>query len=243
MKANLYSRMNLRLRWFTLEGVPFLTERKLELSYDPSSAEENLHEYTPDFAYTFTGVEKEIPASDIIIFEDELPTTYARTQGSRGKKFSTDPQPDPFVRVKDRIVELKKGKETIKREPPEYPDPRVKEVELRERDDEITRKLTFENEGLEPAGNCEFKFISTKDVRFVESVPSPTAKEPPEYAWRFEVPPEATFSVELRLTTHVRKTFKIEKGPDPVPHPHPRAPRRLRAQLNQFNDQFDIRQE
>ncbi len=234
MKATLHSRKNSRLKWFELANIPFRVERKLEVTYNTSSVESNLHTHTPTFEYVFTEVTKDLPSSEIIIFENQLPTAYARTNGTRGSKFSTQPQPDPILAVKDRIVELTQGKESIKREPPEYPDPRIKEVEIRERTDDIKRKLAFVNESPESIDHMTFKFIATKEVRFISATPAPTTTEPPEYSWTFVIPPEGTYSIELDLKTFVRKTFNIEREVEPKPktNARPRVQRQFNERLN-----------
>lgn len=201
----------MRLRWFVETGVPFAVERKLEISYTPSTAERDFLELRPTTRYVFTGLANPVPATDIIVFEDDLPSSYARTQGSVGNKFATDPQEDPVVKAKDRIVEVERGKETIRREPPEFPDPRIKEVEIREREDVVRRKLVVENEGSDPVVSLEVRLVSTRDVRFVEASPAPDASEPPEYSWKFQVPAEGATTLELKLKTLVKKTFRIER--------------------------------
>ena len=217
MRASLYSRKNVRIQWFNLKEVPFSIERKLEISYSTSSVESNINNYTPNIQYVFTQVANTtIPYSDIIVFENNLPTTYAKTTGSKGNKFSTEPQSDPIVTVADRIVELEKGKENISREPPTFPNPRIKEIEIREREDTVKRKISFKNDSNDKIDHLEFKLVETKDVRFVSSTPEAMKKDPPEYSWTFSIEPESTYSIELRFQTHIRKTFEIEKEP-PVP--------------------------
>ncbi|MBD3226928.1 MAG: hypothetical protein GF329_01970, partial [Candidatus Lokiarchaeota archaeon] len=182
MRASLRSRKSVRLKWFEVKDINFQIKRKLEVSYSINTVENNVNTHTPKMEYIFKDVNnKNIPSSDIIIFENELPATYARTSGSKGNKFTTDPEIDPVVRVIDRIVELKKGKENISREPPEYPDMRIKEIEIREREDSLKRKLTFKNETDDKIEYLEFKFMETKNVRFVNSNPEPINRDPPEY--------------------------------------------------------------
>ncbi|HUX98183.1 MAG TPA: hypothetical protein VMV49_01395 [Candidatus Deferrimicrobium sp.] len=216
MRANLHSRENVRIKWFDLKDIPFLIERKLEISYSTSSVEDNVNTYTLSFQYFFKEVENtQIPLSDIIIFENSLPATYAKTAGSKGNKFFTEPQSDSIVLVTDRIVELIKGKEDITREPPTYPNPRIKEIEVREREDTVKRKITFKNELNEQIEHVELKLVETKDVRFLDANPAPLKKDPPEYIWTFSIDPETTYSIELKIHTHIRKTFEIEKEPPP----------------------------
>ena len=216
MRANLHSRENIRIKWFDLNELPFSLERKLEITYSTSSVEENVNNYTPNFQYFFKEVANtQIPLSDIIIFENNLPATYAKTVGYKGNKFSTEPQSDSIVLVTDRIVELIKGKEIIAREPPSYPNPRIKEIEVREREDTVKRKLSFKNDSNEPIEHVELKLVETKDVRFMDSNPAPLNKDSPEYIWTFPIDPEASYSIELKFHTHIRKTFEIEKEPPP----------------------------
>lgn len=214
MRASLRSRKNVRIKWFDLANTPFSIERKLEISYSTSSVENNVNNYTPSFQYNFIDIKQtQIPRSDIIIFEDNLPSTYALTLGSKGNKFSTDPQNDPIVVVTDRIIELAKGKENISREPPTYPNPRIKEIEIRERQDHVRRKISFKNDSSEKIEHFELKLVETKDVRFLEATPEAIKKDPPEYSWTFSIEPEATYSIEMKFQTQIRKTFEIEKEP------------------------------
>lgn len=215
MRASLNSRKNVRIKWFDLKDVPYSIERKLEISYSTSGVENNMNNYTPSFQYNFTEANAQIPQSDIIIFENSLPATYAQTVGSKGKKFSTDLQSDPIVVVTDRIVELVKGKENITREPPAYPNPRIKEIEVREREDIVSRKISFKNDSDEKIEHFELKLVETKDVRFSMANPPATKSDPPEYLWTFSIEPEATYAIELKFQTHIRKTFEIEKEPPP----------------------------
>ncbi|MFX1296175.1 MAG: hypothetical protein ACFFD2_15160 [Promethearchaeota archaeon] len=224
MRASLNSRKNVRIKWFDLKDVSYSIERKLEVSYSTGSVENNINNYSPSFQYNFKEVTNtQIPQSDIIIFENNLPATYARTGGSKGNKFSTELQNDPIVLVTDRIVELSKGKENITREPPEYPNPRIKEIEIRERDDTVKRKISFKNDSNEIVNNFELKLVETKDVRFIDGNPDATKKDPPEYIWTFSIDPEATYSIELKFQTYIRKTYEIEKEP-------PRRPDRALSQ-------------
>ncbi len=216
MRASLNSRKNVRIKWFDLKDVAYSIERKLEISYSTGSVENNINNYTPSFQYNFTEVANtQIPQSDIIIFENSLPATYAMTVGSKGNKFSTDLQSDPIVLVTDRIVELVKGKENITREPPAYPNPRIKEIEVREREDNVSRKISFKNDSDEKIEHFELKLVETKDVRFSSSTPPAVKSDPPEYLWTFSIEPESTYAIELKFQTHIRKTFEIEKEPPP----------------------------
>ena len=214
MRANLYPRKNIRLKWFELKNVSFYLMRKLEISFSTSSVENNINHYTPLLEYIFKGVDKEVPKSDLIIFEDGLPSSYAKTVGLIGNKFSTEPQMDPVIIITDRIVELIKGKEDISREPPAYPNPRIKEIEVREREDSIKRKLTIKNDSSEIIDPFELKLVETKDVRFIRSNPDPMKKDPPEYTWEFSIQPESNYTIEIQFQTHIRKTFEIEKDPN-----------------------------
>ncbi len=220
MKASLHSRKNVRLQWFSVEKISYREERKLEVTYSPYSVEQNSHTYTPEYQYVFSNFPKDLPQSEIIIFQNELPTTYAWTPGTKGNKFITDPQEDPDVSVTDRIIELTQGKEKITREPPEYPDPRIKEVEIREREDTVLRKISFKNESPQKIEQVEFKLVETKDVRFVKGNPPPSTEDKPEYTWRFPVEGEGTVQVELELKTQIRKTFNIERERDDKPNRH-----------------------
>lgn len=211
MKANIPSRNNVRVKWFAQENVEYTIEHLLELSYSTYTVEQNEHDHTVQFKYVFTNMDAEVPATDIIVFQSGLPTAYARTAGTRGAKFATDLQEDPDVEVKDRIVELTQGKDKITREPPEYPDPRIKEIEIREREDKVKRKILIKNTGINALGHVELKLVETKDVRYVGASPEPNKAEAPEYTWIFQVPAEQSVALDLEFTSRVRKTFKIER--------------------------------
>jgi len=218
MRANLIARNNIQLKWFELKEIPYSIERKLEISYSPDSVENNINNYTPSFLYLFKNINTvQIPQSDIILFENNLPTIYAKTVGIKGNKFSTDLQNDPIILTTDRIIELIKGKEKILREPPEYPNPRIKEIEIREREDIIKRKISFKNDSDDKIEQFELKLVETKEVRFINANPEPSKKDPPEYLWTFSIDPETTYSIELQFQTYLRKTFEIEKEPSRPP--------------------------
>jgi hypothetical protein len=215
MRASLHSRKNIRLKWFDLKDIDYKTEYKIDLSYTSHSVEENLRNHTAYSKYIFFHVEQEVPQSDIIIFEKDLPASYAKTAGSKGNKFSTESKSDPSLTVKDRIVELQKGKEKITRQPPSYPSSRIKEIEVRERKDTVKRKIIFENETNDKKEHIECKFVETKDVRFTSSNPKVSKKDPPEYCWTFEIEPEGSYVIEIELEVHIIQSFEIEKEQPP----------------------------
>lgn len=211
MQASIHSRKNVRLKWFDIDNIPFKIENKIEIIYSSGNVEQNLIKRTIDFQYIFNEINSEIPQSDIIIFQNDLPANYAKTNGSKGNKFLTEPQENTVVVVNDRIVEVKKGKEKITHQPPKYPDTRIKEIKIVERIDKVKRKVTFKNESNEKIDYLEVKLIETKDIRFVKSNLEPKEKDAPEYTWGMSIEPESSVSIEFELSNHVIKTYEILK--------------------------------
>ncbi len=211
MKASLYSRSNVRLKFLNQESVSYKVLRKFSLKYNTHSAQQDAGNHSATYEYIFTGVNEAIPQSDIIVFANDLPVTYAKTTGSKGNKFSTKSAVDLDIEVKDMLVSLEKGKEKITRHPPEFPDSRIKEIETREQDFEIKRKITFKNTSTEKVESFEFVFTETKDIRFKSSTPKPGEKDLPEYKWIFDIEPEKSVNIEIELSAKIIKTFEIEK--------------------------------
>ena len=211
MQASIHSRKNVRLKWFDIDDIPFKVENKIEIIYTSGNVEQNLIRHSVDFQYIFTELDSEIPQSDIIIFQNDLPANYAKTNGSKGNKFLTEPQQNTLLTVNDRILEVKNGKEKISHQPPKYPDARIKEIKIVERIDKVKRKVSFKNEANEKIEYLELKLIETKDIRFVKSNTEPKEKDAPEYTWVISIEPESTVSIEFELTNHVIETFEIEK--------------------------------
>jgi len=171
----------------------------------------------------FQDVPKQVPASQIIIFDKGLglPQSYSKTAGSVGSRLSTEWQDDLDLEITDRLVAYDTGKEMIKVEPPPpHLRNRLKEIEIRERDDLVTRKLVVKNLTARPIEQFEVKLFENKDIRFERSKVEPGKRDPPEYTWPIDVPADATASIEFTLKLHVTKTFEIEKDlPSGGSHP------------------------
>jgi hypothetical protein len=214
MKATLLPRENVRLAWFKLDNVKFQNDRKVELLYAESNLEQDAISRSGTFQIVFQDVPKQVPASQIIIFDKALglPQSYSKTSGSVGSRLSTDWQDDLDVEMTDRLVNYETGKETIKIEPPPpHLRSRLKEIEIRERDDIVTRKLVVKNLTARLIESLQVKLYESKDIRFEKSKIEPSKRDPPEYTWLINVQPDASSTVEFTLKLHVTKTFEIEK--------------------------------
>lgn len=211
MKASLYSRSNVRLKFFNEDNKDYLIKRKLAVTYDQYRVETDSIKHYVTYEYVFTGIDNSVPQSEIIIFSKDLPVSYEKTTGIKGNKFSTEPKNDLGIEVKDLIVSLEKGEEKITRRPPEYPDPRIKEIETREQQITVKRKITFVNNTTEKIEDLEFILTETKDIRFKSSTPKPSEEDRPEYKWKINIDGEQSVSVEIELSFIKVKTFEIEK--------------------------------
>ncbi|MBN2152370.1 MAG: hypothetical protein JW839_13040 [Candidatus Lokiarchaeota archaeon] len=218
MKATLLPRENVRLAWFKAENVKFQHDRKVELSYTQHNLQQDAISRTGTFQIVFQDVPKQVPASQIVIFDKALglPQSYSRTSGSVGPRLSTEWQDDLDLEITDRLVTYGTGKEEIKVEPPPpHLRNRLKEIEIRERDDLVTRKLVVKNLTARPIDGLQVKLYENKDIRFEKSKVEAFKKDPPEYTWLVNVQPDATGMVEFTLKLHVTKTFEIEKDLPP----------------------------
>ncbi len=213
MKATLYPRKKIRLEWFKFESVPFEINRETEIKYAVSSAQYDKLTHMTKIQYIFNNLNKDIPQTDLIVMEKGLPTLYSRTPGSVAGKLSSEKHDDTSIEINDLLVKVERGKEEIKREPPEHPDPRIKEIETRRRKDLIQRKITLKNISNKRVQNLKLKYIEVKEVRYESSVPEPTKKDLPEYIWEISLDPDQSTSVELSVVVEIVKTFRIEKEP------------------------------
>jgi len=226
MKATLLPRENVRLVWFKAEGVKYQHDRKVELYYSESNLQQDAISRTGTFQMVFQDVPKQVPASQIVIFDKALglPESYNKTSGSVGPRLSTEWQDDLEVEITDRLVTYDTGKETIKVEPPSpHLRSRLKEIEIRERDDIVTRKLVVKNLTARSIDGLQVKLYENKDIRFEKAKVEPSKKDPPEYSWLVDIEPDASGTVEFTLRLHITKTFEIEKElPPGTPLPPPR---------------------
>ncbi|HME52478.1 MAG TPA: hypothetical protein VKM55_09695 [Candidatus Lokiarchaeia archaeon] len=227
MKATLLPRENVRLAWFKAADINFNYDRKVELIYYQSNLQQDTIARRGTFQIIFQDVPKQVPESQIIIFDKNLgglPQSYGKTTGSVGSRLSTNWDDDLDVEITDRLVSYVEGKEVIKHEPPS-PNlrSRLKEIEIRERDDLVTRKIVVKNltarrlEGLE---GYKIVLFENKDIRFESSPVELFKQDPPEYTWLLDVPADATSAIEFTVKIHTIKTFEIEKD---LPHIIPRV--------------------
>ncbi|NMC05112.1 MAG: hypothetical protein GYA24_07875 [Candidatus Lokiarchaeota archaeon] len=242
MKATLLPRQNVRLAWFKIENIKFQHDRKVELSYYPSNLQQDTIGRSGTFQIVFQDVSKQVPSSQIIIFDKALglPQSYSKTPGSVGSRLSTEWQTDLDVELTDRLVSYDTGKETIKVEPPPpHLRNRLKEIEIRESDDIVTRKLIVKNLTACPIEGLQVKLYENKDIRFERSKVEPSKKDPPEYTWLVNVQADATSTIEFTLKRHVTKTFEIEKELPPHGTPAPPARMAMQAQVHLPNQEPD----
>ncbi|MHA1378716.1 MAG: hypothetical protein ACTSRG_10075 [Candidatus Helarchaeota archaeon] len=213
MKATLYPRKKVRLEWFKFQNVPFEINRESEVKYSVSSAQLEKLVHSTQIQYIFNNLNKEIPQTDLIILEQGLPTMYSRTPGSVAGKLASEKQIDTSLEITDLLVKVERGKEEIKRVPPEHPDPRIKEIETRTRKDLIQRKITVKNISNKRVNKLTLKYIDVKEVRYESSNPEPDKKDLPEYIWEISLDPDQSVSIELKVVVEIIKTFRIEKEP------------------------------
>jgi hypothetical protein len=246
MKATLLPRDNVRLAWFKAEGINFQYDRKVEVSYYQSSLQQDTISRRGRFQIVFQDVPKQVPESQIIIFDKNLgglPESYSKTAGSVGSRLSTVWADDLEIEITDRLVSYKEGKEVIRHEPPP-PNmrSRLKEIEFRERDDLVTRKITVKNLTARAIEGYKIKLFESKDIRFEDSPVEVFKLDPPEYTWSIDVPADSTSAIEFTLKIHTVKTFEIEKE---ITHVIPRVSLgRDNAQLDKdFRDDMNLDEE
>ncbi len=232
MKATLLPRQNVRLIWFKVETVKFQTERSLEFTFSTYDAQQATINRSAKFQYVFTDLPKQVPASQIVIFDKALglPQAYSQTTGSVGSRLSTTWETESELEIVDRLVSYTEGKEHIKIEPPP-PNmrQRLKEIEIREREDTVIRKITMKNLTEREMGYVQIHLIENKEVRFESTKTEIFKKDPPETIWKVGVPADGSTAVEFTLKIHLIKTFEIEREPTKKDHenedqPTPEAP-------------------
>ncbi len=216
MKATLLPRQNVRLMWFKVDNLKFQSDRKTEFMYTTYDAQQATINRTAQFQYVFTDVPKQVPASQIVIFDKALglPQAYGQTSGSVGSRLSTTWETESELEIVDRLVSYMEGKEVIKVEPPP-PNlrQRLKEIEIREREDTVIRKITLKNLSEREMKDVQLHLIENKEVRFQSSKTELFKKDPPEMIWKVAVPADGTTSVEFTLKIQLIKTFEIEREP------------------------------
>ncbi len=236
MKATLLPRQNVRLMWFKVETVKFQTDRKLEFTFSTYDAQQATINRSAQFQYVFTDLPKQVPASQIVIFDKALglPQAYSQTSGSVGSRLSTTWETESELEIVDRLVSYTEGKERIKIEPPP-PNmrQRLKEIEIREREDTVIRKITLKNLTEREMGDVQIHFIENKEVRFDSTKMELFKKDPPEMIWKVGVPADGSTAVEFTLKIQLIKTFEIEREPTKKDHenedqPTPGAPQQYR---------------
>ncbi|MFX0101844.1 MAG: hypothetical protein ACFFCS_19925 [Candidatus Hodarchaeota archaeon] len=244
MKATLESRKSVRLNWFKQEKIPFVIKRRTSISYSTSSVSYNDQSQDIYMQYEFSGLEKPIPSTSIIIFQNELPQSYLHTSGSIGKKILTDEINDTDITVKDRIVKMEQGEEKITTKPVQPHETHIyKEIQIHERLDTIKRKILFKNESANLIKNLEVTFLENKEVSFKESTPAPEKSDPPEYEWNLEIPADGSVSIEITMEVAVKSTYKIER-PDRIQPSQPRSARRIQRQMmNQASEAIFLNDE
>ena len=153
------------------------------------------------------------PESQIIVFDQQLnlPQFYSKTPGSVGSRLATNWALESELQINDRLVSYIEGQETIKNEPPPpHLRGKVKEIEIRERDDLVSRKISLKNLSDKPMNGVKVILAETKEVRFDSSAIEPE-KDPPEVRWIIDIPPDKTTAVEFSVKIHQTKTFEIER--------------------------------
>lgn len=215
MKATLESRKSVRLNWFKQERVPFTLKRRVEWSYGQNNVQIAKDTHYVTFQYVFENLVKTIPATNIILFDGDLPQAYLETQGSIGKKFMTNEMEESNLECRDLIVKMDKGEEKVTTKPvPVHEAHRYSEIQIHERMDKIIRKISLKNVTNRAMKNVEVNFVDNQTVRFVRSAPEPKKVDKPEYYWFVDIPPEETVSVEIHLELYTKQTYKIEKTKD-----------------------------
>jgi hypothetical protein len=205
--------------WFKVENLKFQSERKIEFMYNTYDAQQATINRSAQFQYVFTDVPKQVPASQIVIFDKALglPQAYGQTSGSVGSRLSTTWEPESDLEIVDRLVSYTEGKEVIKVEPPP-PNlrQRLKEIEIRERTDTVIRKISLKNLTEREMREVQIHLSENKEVRFDSTKTELFKKDPPEMIWKVIVPADGMASIEFTLKIHLIKTFEIEREPTPT---------------------------
>lgn len=214
MKATLLPRQNVRLMWFKAEQIPFQVLRKVEFSFSSYDASQATIYRTGQFQIELTDVSRQVPESQIIVFDQALglPQFYSKTTGSVGARLATTWANESSLEIIDRLVSYIEGEESIKVEPPPpHLRERVKEIEIRERDDIVTRKIALKNLSDKLMIGVKVALTENKEVHFESARSEGYETDPPEVKWVVDVPPDSTSTIEFTLRMHVTKTFEIEK--------------------------------
>ncbi len=212
MKATLESRKSVRLNWFKQKKIPFELNRTLEWSYYENTITANEIDHQPFMQYVFSSLKNPIPTTNIIMFQGDLPQSYLNTTGSVGNKFSTEKTEDPSITILDRIVKVNQGEEKVTKKPvPPHEAHRFKELQIHERRDEVTRKITLKNETNREISVMDLVFIENKEIQFIKSNPTPNEIDAPEYKWKINIPAESSIVLEIKVENNVKLIYKIER--------------------------------
>lgn len=212
MKANLETRKSVRLNWFKQKKVAFELKRTLEWSYYKSTVASNELHHSPMMQYIFSGLKDPIPSTNILMFEGDLPQAYLYTTGNIGDKFSSEKIQDTNLTVIDRVVKVDQGEEKVSKKPvPPHEAHLFKEIQIHERKDKITRKLTIKNETHKPITSLELIFIENNEIQFIKSNTTVNKDNAPEYKWLLDIPAEGSIAIELSVENLIKNVYKIEK--------------------------------
>jgi hypothetical protein len=236
MKATLESRKSVRLGWLKLDKVTFNILRTADWNYNLGSVEQDHSTISVYMQYAFLNISQAVPKTNIIIFEQDLPQSYTKTEGSIGDKFLTEKAFDTDITITDRIVKVEQGEEKITTKPVLPHETQLyKEIQIHERTDKVYRKITFKNETAQAISNIEATFIENKEIRFLSSNPDPSKTDAPEYKWNLTIPADASISIELVLETYTKNTYKIEREKPKPTYSQPSMPPQMANQMDMNN--------
>ena len=213
MKGTLHPRKKVRLRWFT-GSVNVTIKRTLVLTYNLRSVRQDVLKRKVNYNYQFDGetiAQREIPASPMILSTGGLPFLWTRTNGSVAEKLATVDLIDHTFQIEERIVEIKRGEEKISVKDSPHPD---RQIETKEREDLIVRKVSIKNE-LGKDAKVIVRMFETGNIVFLDADPKPDKQDRPLHEWVLSVPKDEEQNVQLNLKVHVVETREIEK-PKPV---------------------------
>jgi len=213
MKATLEPRKKVRLRWFTGQ-VNYTIKRSIVVTYNLRSVIQDVLSRKVTNYYLFDGetiVQREIPASNVILLTGGLPFLWTKTQGSVAEKLATADLIDPTFQAEDRVVEIKRGEEKISLK--DSPRPGW-QIETKERDDTITRKISMKNE-LGKDAEVKLQVFEAGNIVFIDADPKPGRQDRPLHEWLLTVPKDEERNVQLEFKVHLIETREIEK-PKPV---------------------------